>query len=268
MPQVRDFLQRGVRRGAEFAIPVPLKLNSCCWYCHPSWYKSISMLCFLQHLVCCHGPRKHQSQTVKNDLKTNEAFGVTGRLLPSLGQKDELIVTGEFIVCPVPFRWSNVNAVNFQEKPIKREAEANDMFLAMKEPSWFWLLYFGLAWPGHDQELYIVRITVLGSPFFIFLSHTVTVPLGLLASGFCKELLEEHGKSPDAMASSKYAPGINLYRWGALCMYIVFLERKLHTAGMTSFDVHQNHEKKLLAEAPLALARSSGGISNRMKLHT
>ena len=60
----------------------------------------------------------------------------------------------------------------------------------------------------------------------------------------------------------------DLYRWGALCMYIVFLERKLHTAGMTSFDVHQNHEKKLLAEAPLALARSSGGISNRMKLHT
>ena len=56
------------------------------------------MLCFLQQLqlfVCCHGPRKHQSQKVTNDSKTNEAFGVTAGRLPSLAQKDELIVTDQ-----------------------------------------------------------------------------------------------------------------------------------------------------------------------------
>ena len=60
-----------------------------------------------------------------------------------MAQKDELIVTDQCANVPV----------NFQEKPIKREAEANDMFLAMKdEPSWF-LLLFGLAWPWHDPEI-------------------------------------------------------------------------------------------------------------------
>lgn len=44
--------------------------------------------------------------------------------------------------------------------------------------------------------------------------------------GFCKELLEEHGKSPDAMASSKYAPGTKFLPLGCTdvhCAFTLFL---------------------------------------------
>ena len=40
--------------------------------------------------------------------------------------------------------------------------------------------------------------------------------------GFCKELLEEHGKSPDAVASSKYAPGTKFVPLGCTDVHCAF----------------------------------------------
>ena len=80
-------------------------------------------------------------------------------LLLFWAQKDELIVTDGS--CPMLLKTveamereelRHVVPVNLQEKPIKREAEANDMFLAMKdEPSLFCSL--SLHGLGMDPEM-------------------------------------------------------------------------------------------------------------------